>query len=65
LIYRLLQDYLSDLTARYWQFWIGLLLVTIVLVGRERIGGGISLVERQIARALRRSTPTSPADQGV
>jgi len=37
LIYRLLQDYLSDLTARYWQFWIGLLLVAIVLIGRERV----------------------------
>jgi branched-chain amino acid transport system permease protein len=34
LIYRLLQDYLSDLTARYWQFWIGLLLVMMVLFGR-------------------------------
>jgi branched-chain amino acid transport system permease protein len=38
LIYRFLQDYLSDLTARYWQFWIGLILVAIVLVGRDRIG---------------------------
>jgi len=65
LIYRLLQDYLSDLTARYWQFWIGLLLVAIVLVGRERIGGWVYLVEKQVARALRRPPPTSPADQGV
>ena len=64
LIYRLLQDYLSDLTARYWQFWIGLLLVAIVIVGRERIGGWVHFVERQVARAFRRA-PTSPADQGV
>jgi branched-chain amino acid transport system permease protein len=65
LIYRLLQDYLSDLTARYWQFWIGLLLVAIVIVGRERIGGWVHFVEKQVARALRRGAPTSPADQGV
>jgi branched-chain amino acid transport system permease protein len=65
LIYRLLQDYLSDLTARYWQFWIGLLLVAIVLVGRERIGGWIYLVEKQVARLFRRPAPPSPADPGV
>jgi branched-chain amino acid transport system permease protein len=39
LIYRFLQDYLSDLTARYWQFWIGLVLVMIVMYGR--VWGGI------------------------
>jgi branched-chain amino acid transport system permease protein len=38
LIYRFLQDELSGLTARYWQFWIGLILVSIVLIGRDRIG---------------------------
>jgi branched-chain amino acid transport system permease protein len=65
LIYRLVQDYLSDLTARYWQFWIGLLLVAIVLVGRERIGGWTRFVEKQVARLLRRPAPTSPADQGA
>ena len=38
LIYRFLQDELSGLTARYWQFWIGLILVAIVLAGRDRLG---------------------------
>jgi branched-chain amino acid transport system permease protein len=65
LIYRLLQDYLSDLTARYWQFWIGLLLVAIVLVGRERIGGWTRFVEKQVTRLFRRPAPTSPADRGA
>jgi branched-chain amino acid transport system permease protein len=65
LIYRLLQDYLSDLTARYWQFWIGLLLVAIVIVGRDRIGGWIYFVERQLARPFRRSAAASSADQGA
>jgi len=65
LIYRLLQDYLSDLTARYWQFWIGLLLVAIVMVGRDRIGGWISFVEAQVARPFRRSAPAVKPDQGA
>jgi branched-chain amino acid transport system permease protein len=38
LIFKVLQDVLSHLTPQYWPFWIGLLLVAIVLVGRERIG---------------------------
>lgn len=54
LVYRLLQDYLSDLTARYWQFWIGLLLVAIVMVGRDRIGGGLRAVRDRAAKAWRR-----------
>jgi branched-chain amino acid transport system permease protein len=37
-IYRFLQDWISILTPQYWQFWIGLVLVVIVLVGRDRIG---------------------------
>jgi len=65
LIYRLLQDYLSDLTARYWQFWIGLLLVAIVIVGRDRIGGWIYFVEMQVARLFRRSAQATSPDRGA
>ncbi len=36
-VFKLMQDYLSALTPQYWPFWIGLVLVLIVLVGRERI----------------------------
>ncbi|MCZ7657611.1 MAG: branched-chain amino acid ABC transporter permease [Xanthobacteraceae bacterium] len=36
-VFKLLQDSLSTITPQYWPFWIGLLLVAIVLVGRERI----------------------------
>jgi branched-chain amino acid transport system permease protein len=28
---------LSGLTPQYWQFWIGLILVVLVLAGRERM----------------------------
>jgi branched-chain amino acid transport system permease protein len=65
LIYRIVQDYLSDLTARYWQFWIGLLLVVIVIVGRDRIGRWISFVKAQVVRVFRRSVPASVPDQSA
>jgi branched-chain amino acid transport system permease protein len=65
LIYRLAQDTLSDLTSRYWQFWIGLLLVAIVMIGRERIGGWISLVETRIARMVRRSVGAANPEPGA
>jgi branched-chain amino acid transport system permease protein len=61
LIYRLLQDFLSDLTARYWQFWIGLLLVAIVVIGRDRIGNWISPVVRFASQLGRRPAPTKAA----
>ena len=35
--FKLMQDWLAALTPQYWQFWIGLLLVVIVLVGRDRL----------------------------
>jgi branched-chain amino acid transport system permease protein len=65
LIYRLLQDYLSDLTARYWQFWIGLLLVAIVLVGRDRIGRWVAVVEGGILQPFRRFAPARPPEKGA
>jgi branched-chain amino acid transport system permease protein len=33
-LFRLAQDWLSGLTPQYWEFWVGLLLVIFVLVGR-------------------------------
>jgi branched-chain amino acid transport system permease protein len=37
IVFKLLQDQLSAITPQYWMFWIGLLLVILVLVGRERL----------------------------
>jgi branched-chain amino acid transport system permease protein len=37
IIFKFMQDYLSALTPQYWPFWIGLVLVVIVMVGRDRI----------------------------
>src|SRR5258708_10101394 len=37
LVFRMLQEVFSTITPQYWQFWIGLVLVIIVLVGRARL----------------------------
>jgi branched-chain amino acid transport system permease protein len=37
IIFKLMQDALSTLTPQYWTFWLGLFLVVLVLVGRERL----------------------------
>ncbi len=36
-VFKLMQDVLSSITPQYWTFWIGLFLVLLVLVGRERL----------------------------
>ena len=40
-IFTAMRHWLSAVTPQYWQFWIGLMLVVIVLVGRERLARGI------------------------
>ena len=41
-LFKLTQDWLAAMTPQYWQFWIGLMLVVIVLIGHERITGWIA-----------------------
>ena len=60
-IYKFLQDWLASLTPQYWQFWIGLVLVTIVLVGRERFDGGIRAVRGALTRFGTRLLTRLPA----
>jgi branched-chain amino acid transport system permease protein len=37
IVFKLLQDFLSSQTPQYWTFWLGLFLVVLVLVGRDRL----------------------------
>ena len=37
ILFKLLQDWLSDLTPQYWQFWLGIIFVALVVVGRDRV----------------------------
>src|SRR6201746_2209510 len=52
-VFKMLQEVFSTLTPQYWQFWIGLVLVVIVLVGRQRMHRWAlwvpTLVIRQVA----------------
>jgi branched-chain amino acid transport system permease protein len=36
-VFRILQEVFSSVTPEYWQFWIGFVLVVIVMVGRARL----------------------------
>ena len=40
-IFTAMHHWLSAITPQYWQFWIGLMLVVIVLAGRERLARGM------------------------
>ena len=37
IIFKLMQDVIASITLQYWTFWIGLFLVVLVLVGRDRL----------------------------
>jgi len=62
-IYKFLQDWLASLTPQYWQFWIGLVLVVIVLVGRERVEEWTAVLRASISRLGARLV-TRPATVG-
>ncbi len=60
-IYKFMQDRIASLTPQYWQFWIGLLLVAIVLVGRERMAGWNEAARAAVARLATRLFARKPA----
>lgn len=37
IVFELLQEWFSDITQQYWMFWMGLVLLAVVLVGRDRL----------------------------
>jgi branched-chain amino acid transport system permease protein len=50
--FRMLQEFFSNITPQYWQFWIGLVLVVIVLVGRARLHRWVLFVPNLVIRLL-------------
>jgi branched-chain amino acid transport system permease protein len=36
-VFKLMHDVISSITPQYWTFWMGLFLVVLVMVGRERL----------------------------
>ena len=66
-IYKFLQDWIASLTPQYWQFWIGFVLVVIVLVGRERVEelDRRARARRSIASASSFVARPAPADSAA
>jgi branched-chain amino acid transport system permease protein len=54
-IFKLLQELFSTLTPQYWQFWIGAVLVVIVLIGRDRMHRWAMFLPRLIASKFSRA----------
>jgi branched-chain amino acid transport system permease protein len=59
-IFKLLQEFFSTLTPQYWQFWIGLVLVVIVLIGRDRMQRWALFLPRLIAQQFRKPAGEAP-----
>ncbi len=51
-IFRMLQEVFSTITPQYWQFWIGLVLVVLVLVGRQRIHYGVLFLPNLLIKRI-------------
>ena len=51
IVFMVAHDWLSGLNPQYWQFWLGLLLIVVVLFARGGILGGAA---RSSRAALRR-----------
>jgi branched-chain amino acid transport system permease protein len=67
ILFKLMQDWLANLTPQYWMFWIGLVLVLIVVVGRERATGWwlnlVAPVQELVRRLIRgKRLASSPQD---
>jgi len=52
IFFKVLQDVLSAWTPQYWQFWIGLILVLLVLAGRERLTDRVRALWPRSGRSL-------------
>ena len=46
IVFKFMHDWLASLTPHYWMFWVGLVLVLIVLVGRERLAAWTAALTR-------------------
>lgn len=51
--FKIASDALAALTPQYWHFWIGLMLVCLVLMGRDRIGATLAAPFARLRRETR------------
>jgi branched-chain amino acid transport system permease protein len=64
IVFTVLRDWLSVITPQYWMFWIGLILIVIVMVGRERVKRWQALLPGSAASRDRRERKTARAAAG-
>jgi branched-chain amino acid transport system permease protein len=50
IVFMLAQDYVAALHPAYWQFWLGMLLIVIVLFARGGILGGLEKIHARFVR---------------
>jgi branched-chain amino acid transport system permease protein len=50
--FKFMYDYLAAITPQYWQFWLGLVLVLIVLFGRGGILGFVQVAREWLAHRI-------------
>ena len=51
LLFKIVQDMIATFTPEYWEFWIGLILVAFVLIGRDRITAAPMMLWRRVRGA--------------
>ena len=49
-VFMVAQNFLADLNPVYWQFWLGLLLVLVVMFARGGVLGGLAALRRRLGR---------------
>jgi branched-chain amino acid transport system permease protein len=49
--FKILQDLLSSTSPQFWMFWMGIFLVVLALVGRERLAGGVRGLVARVVRS--------------
>ena len=65
-VFRMLQELFSTITPQYWQFWIGLVLVVVVLVGRARLHRWVLFVPNLLITRIagRKAAVAVPESEG-
>ena len=56
IVFMVARNFLSDINPQYWQFWLGILLIVIVLFGREGVMGVLRGIAGRLS-ARRRAKP--------
>src|SRR5690606_1818686 len=60
ILFTILRAWLSVLTPQYWLFWMGLVLVAIVMVGRENLGRWHTFLPASVRENLKRIADWRP-----